>query len=256
MKIESCLALNQIPKLSSRILSRQQVANKLTEALQDIDGISLPAVRSGCTHGYYIYGIIVQWHMFGGSDILLRDFAQKHDADWLIIGYQNVHKLPIFRDKLGYGTSNFPWSLVKDASRLDKPLVRTESVNSNFIGILTCKYQYDDYDIMAIRDFFVALPKSFSQMNIAIIPARSGSKRIPGKNTKLFLDKPMLAYPIMAAQASRLFDHIYVSTDHQTVADTALSLGASVPFLRDPRLADDHTPTVPRHKRFYQKLTL
>jgi CMP-N-acetylneuraminic acid synthetase len=50
-------------------------------------------------------------------------------------------------------------------------------------------------------------------MNIAIIPARGGSKRIPRKNIKSFCGQPMIAYAIKAAQASDLFEHVLVSTD-------------------------------------------
>ena len=55
-------------------------------------------------------------------------------------------------------------------------------------------------------------------IRLAVIPARGGSKRIPGKNIRLFHGKPMLAYSIEAAQASRLFDRIVVSTDDPAIA--------------------------------------
>jgi pseudaminic acid cytidylyltransferase len=82
-------------------------------------------------------------------------------------------------------------------------------------------------------------------MNIAIIPARGGSKRIPRKNIKLFCGKPMLAWSIEAAQKSMLFEHIIVSTDDIEIAEIANKWGAETPFLRPLELADDMTPTVP-----------
>jgi pseudaminic acid cytidylyltransferase len=77
---------------------------------------------------------------------------------------------------------------------------------------------------------------------IAIIPARGGSKRIPGKNVRDLVGRPMIAYTIEAACASRLFERVVVSTDSQQVAKVAERYGAEVPFLRDPTLADDITP--------------
>ena len=74
---------------------------------------------------------------------------------------------------------------------------------------------------------------------IAIIPARSGSKRIPKKNIKAFLGKPIIAYSMDIAKNSHLFDEIMVSTEDKEIADLALSLGASVPFLRSTKNADD-----------------
>ena len=82
-------------------------------------------------------------------------------------------------------------------------------------------------------------------MNIAIIPARGGSKRIPRKNLKSFAGKPIIAYSIEAAAASGLFDSIVVSTDDLEIADVARSYGAEVPFLRPETLSDDHTGTTP-----------
>lgn len=81
-------------------------------------------------------------------------------------------------------------------------------------------------------------------MNIAIIPARGGSKRIPRKNIKEFCGKPMIAYSIEAAQKSELFDQIVVSTDDDEIATVAQYYGADV-LQRPKALADDLTPTIP-----------
>lgn len=82
-------------------------------------------------------------------------------------------------------------------------------------------------------------------MNIAVIPARGGSKRIPRKNIKLFAGKPMVAYAIEAATQCGLFAHVVVSTDDEEIAAISKEFGAETPFPRPPQLADDHTPTVP-----------
>jgi len=82
-------------------------------------------------------------------------------------------------------------------------------------------------------------------MNIAIIPARGGSKRIPGKNSKMFCGKPMIAWAISCALESKMFDKVIVSTDDEYIAQVALAAGAETPFVRPDNLADDFTPTVP-----------
>lgn len=82
-------------------------------------------------------------------------------------------------------------------------------------------------------------------MNIAIIPARGGSKRIPGKNIKEFAGKPLIAYSIEAAKASGLFDKIIISTDSEDVAEVAKSWGAEVPFMRPDELSNDVVGTHP-----------
>ena len=82
-------------------------------------------------------------------------------------------------------------------------------------------------------------------MNIAIIPARGGSKRIPRKNIRNFAGRPMIAWAIEAARTSNLFTHIIVSTEDEEIAEISRSNGAETPFMRPQRLADDHTATVP-----------
>lgn len=79
--------------------------------------------------------------------------------------------------------------------------------------------------------------------NIAIIPARSGSKGLKDKNIKELDKKPMMAYTIEAALASEMFDCVHVSTDSGAYADIARAYGADVPFLRASELAKDHTST-------------
>ena len=78
---------------------------------------------------------------------------------------------------------------------------------------------------------------------IAIIPARGGSKRIPRKNIKFFLGKPIIAYAIRAAIESELFEEVMVSTDDKEIATTAEEYGAKVPFFRSSKNADDHATT-------------
>ena len=78
---------------------------------------------------------------------------------------------------------------------------------------------------------------------LAIIPARGGSKRIPRKNIKDFLGKPIISYSIQAALDSELFDEVMVSTDDEEIAKIAIQYGASVPFMRSEKNSDDHATT-------------
>jgi len=80
---------------------------------------------------------------------------------------------------------------------------------------------------------------------IAIIPARGGSKRIPGKNIRDFCGNPVISYPLNAARESRLFDRIHVSTDSQEIVDVVQECGFPVDFMRPESLADDYTPIMP-----------
>jgi CMP-N-acetylneuraminic acid synthetase len=81
-------------------------------------------------------------------------------------------------------------------------------------------------------------------MNVAIIPARGGSKGIPGKNLHAFGAKPLIAWTIGAALSAPGVDRVIISTDSPEIARVAEEYGASVPFLRPPELATDDTPMI------------
>ena len=79
---------------------------------------------------------------------------------------------------------------------------------------------------------------------VALIPARAGSKRVPGKNIRPLGSHPLLAYTIAAARESGVFDAVVVSTDSPAIAEIARHYGAEVPFLRPLELAGDLSPDI------------
>lgn len=82
-------------------------------------------------------------------------------------------------------------------------------------------------------------------MNVCVIPARGGSKRIPRKNIREFCGKPIIAWSIEAAKRAQCFTHIVVSTDDEEIADVSKHWGAEVPFRRRLELSDDFSGTTP-----------
>ncbi len=78
---------------------------------------------------------------------------------------------------------------------------------------------------------------------LAVIPARKGSKGLPGKNIKILIDKPLIAWSIEQAKASKYIEEVFVSTDCEEIAAISRSYGASVPFLRPSHLAKDDSTT-------------
>ncbi|MEM9823701.1 MAG: acylneuraminate cytidylyltransferase family protein, partial [Bacteroidota bacterium] len=79
---------------------------------------------------------------------------------------------------------------------------------------------------------------------LGLIPARGGSKGIPGKNIKRLGGKPLIEYAIAAGLASRAIERVVVSTDDETIAQLSRQLGAQVPFIRPADLATDQSPTI------------
>lgn len=79
---------------------------------------------------------------------------------------------------------------------------------------------------------------------VAIIPARGGSKGLPGKNIRPLFGKPLIAWTIEQAQHSKYIDEIFVSTDDSDIASVAKNYGINIPFLRPKHLALDDSPTI------------
>ena len=89
---------------------------------------------------------------------------------------------------------------------------------------------------------------------LAIIPARGGSKSVPKKNIKFLDGKPLIAYTIEAACASRLIDRLILSTDDEKIADVAREYGVEVPFMRPPELAKDDSLAIDNYLYTLNKL--
>jgi len=83
-----------------------------------------------------------------------------------------------------------------------------------------------------------------NQINVAFIPARSGSKRLPNKNVKNLLNKPLIAHSIVQAIKSEVFHEVIVSTDSEDIAEIARSYGAIIPILRPEVFATDSSPDI------------
>jgi CMP-N,N'-diacetyllegionaminic acid synthase len=79
---------------------------------------------------------------------------------------------------------------------------------------------------------------------VALIPARSGSKRVPDKNIRPLMDHPLIAYSIAAALQSGIFEDVIVSTDSPHYAEIAKYYGAEVPFMRPVEIAGDNSPDI------------
>ncbi len=93
-------------------------------------------------------------------------------------------------------------------------------------------------------------------MNLAIIPARIGSKRIKNKNIKNFEGKPIIYYSILAAKLSGIFDKVIVSTDSLKIASISKKYGADVPFLRSKKLSNDNIGIIEVISKVLKKLKI
>lgn len=162
-EIEAAIASVQLDKLAQRIASRQAIAAKLNEGLAGLLGLTTPKVEQNGTHVYYVYGLTVEPEVLGVSRAKIVRALRAEGVPAIAEGYQNLHLLPIFRNKIAYGTKGFPWTLAEREISYGPGTcpVAERLYSETFIGLNLCMYEYHDADvadiIAAFRKVWAAL---------------------------------------------------------------------------------------------------
>ena len=156
-EIECAIGIEQIKKLSGLVANRQHLANRLSEGLSKLRGLRPPVVRPDCTHVYYTYPILLDTAALGVSSQQLHEALQ---AEGVPVGkqYQNLHLLPIYQQKIAYGSHGFPWT--SDICRREVDYSKgicpvAEGLNeSGFLILGMCTFDYTDADIDLLVEAF------------------------------------------------------------------------------------------------------
>ena len=166
-EIEAAIAGVQLKKLAARVESRQAAAARLTRGLQGLQGLKTPVVSAGCTHVYYVYGMTLDLAALGVTRAVLVDALRAEGVPGIVAGYQNLHRLPMFRHKIAYGTQGFPWTSPYASRQVDYGPgtcpVAEELHERTFLGLNLCMCEYPPADIdllvAAFRKVWAALPQ-------------------------------------------------------------------------------------------------
>lgn len=167
-EIEAAIASVQLNKLKPRIESRQQAAEQLTKGLSDLKGLTPPMVADNCSHVYYVYGFKLDIDTLGISRELLLDALRAEGVPGLLAGYQNLHLLPMFRQKIAYGSKGFPWNSPHTDSTIEyKPglcPVAEELHEKSFFGLNWCMHEYTSSDVEKIIAAFKKVWSNLDQL--------------------------------------------------------------------------------------------
>ena len=149
-ELEAAIAYEQLPKLQPALIEKQKQAQTLFDLLTGVDGLLLPEIPASYSHVYYIFGI----QLACNETINLREkLVQRLGADFpLIVGYQNIHRLPVFQNKKIYRESLLPWSLNRNVHNYHKGCcpVAERLFDHSFVGIPLCQYDFSDNDIKSL----------------------------------------------------------------------------------------------------------
>ena len=128
---------------------------RLTESLSKLPGLILPTVPSTNSHVYYVYGIKLDLQVLTKGRDWFVDALREEGVTGLFSGYQNIHLLPLFKHKIAYGSSGFPWrGLSRGISNVSYELgicpVAEELHSQSFIGLNLCAHDYNDLQTQQI----------------------------------------------------------------------------------------------------------
>lgn len=156
-EIECAMGIEQLKKLKRLVQTRQHIANRLSAGLAGLPGLRTPVVRPGSTHVYYLYGMSLDVSLLGVSRDKIHAALQAEGAP---VGnrYQNVHLLPIFQQRIAYGSRGFPWTneICKRQVSYRKGIcpVAEQLQDSTFLSIGTCLYDFSNEEVDLIIESF------------------------------------------------------------------------------------------------------
>ncbi|MFH2135422.1 MAG: DegT/DnrJ/EryC1/StrS family aminotransferase [Pseudomonadota bacterium] len=157
-EIESAIGIEQLKKLKGFVASRQHAAARLTQGLSALNGLRTPIVKSGCTHAYYTYPMVLDVQHLGISRARLLEALEAEGVVGLAAGYANVHLLPMYQQKIAYGSNGFPWS--SDICRREVSYKKgicpvAEALHdTSYLGFEMCLHELSDADTDQIVNAF------------------------------------------------------------------------------------------------------
>ena len=153
-EIECATGIEQLKKLNTLVLSRQVVAKKLTEGLKGLQGLNLPYTEDESTHAFYVYPMTLNINELDVSRDQLIKSLKAEGVEGLMSGYVNLHMLPMYQNKIAYGSKGFPWNsnICRRKISYDRGICpNAEKLhNETFIGLQMCLFELQDFEINGI----------------------------------------------------------------------------------------------------------
>ena len=156
-EVECAIGIEQLKKLKHLVASRQSVAERLTLGLEGLDGLQTPKVKPDCTHAYYAYPLVIDIEKLGLTRETLTK-ALRAEGVSIGEGYQNIHLLPMYQQKIAYGSRGFPWTsdICRREVSYEKGIcpVAERLHDATFLCLPMCLYELDDFEINLIIKAF------------------------------------------------------------------------------------------------------
>jgi len=151
-EIEAAIGSVQLDRLEDRVSTRQRAARQLDEGLGGLPGLTVPKVEAGGTHVYYVYGLTIDPQVVGVSRQRIVDALRAEGVPALGVGYQNLHLLPIFQQKIAYGAHGFPWTLAERDIGYGPGLcpIAERLHADSFVGLNLCMFEFTEAEVAQV----------------------------------------------------------------------------------------------------------
>jgi len=166
-EIESAIGIEQLKKLAKLTSRRRQIADSLTRGLQGLSGLRLPIIKPDCTHVFYVYPMVVDEKLLMVNRGRIYEALVAEGILGLSEGYVNLHQLPMYRQKIAYGSKGFPWQ--SDICHRDIDYgkgicpVAERLHDRSFLGYQMCLHDLTDENINLI---IAAFHKVWTNLNL------------------------------------------------------------------------------------------
>ena len=157
-EIECAIGIEQLKKLKGFVVGRQHAADRLTQALQNLPGLRTPIVKQDCTHAYYMYPIVLDIEWLGVTRARIIEALEAEGISGLAAGYAGGDLLPMYQQKIAYGSKGFPWTsdICKRDVSYQKGIcpVAEKLHESTYIGFAMCMHELTDDEVDLIGQAF------------------------------------------------------------------------------------------------------
>jgi dTDP-4-amino-4,6-dideoxygalactose transaminase len=147
---------------------RQQIASYLTDGLKELDGLRLPIVQNDCSHVYYTYPLVLDKSIIKIDKQLIKKALQAEGLEGISDKYQNIHLLPIFQQKLAYGSKGFPWQPRSDnySYNYKKGIcpIAEDFQDNTYMGFAMCMHEMTDNEIELTINAFKKVWKNLDKL--------------------------------------------------------------------------------------------
>ena len=167
-EVEAAMGIEQLNKLKGIIKGRQFIVSKINKELKKLKGLFIPKVREKCTHVYYMYQMKIDEKKTGVSRDLIHKALVAEGIECLQTKFSNLHLMPLYQNKVAYGSKSFPWNINKSKNKVNYKKgicpVAEKLHDKTYLGFEMCQFEMDEKETQSFIDAFKKVWKNLAEL--------------------------------------------------------------------------------------------